>query len=91
MREPLGHPELPVVVARERHADPLAERGRVEPDVDGDVVDLALEDAHELSLAVRQLVVQAAQDARHRVRDVVLHEVRRDSRATRSARRSTSR
>src|SRR5690606_6022915 len=53
----------------------LAEGRRTAADVDGDVVDLALQHADQLALRVaRPLVVQAAQHAALRARDVVLDE-----------------
>ena len=74
VREPRRDVELALVLARERHADPAAEGRRADADVDGDVEDLALEDRDELALGVRVLVVQPAEHAPARAREVVLDE-----------------
>ena len=59
---------------------------RAAPQVDRDVEHLAGDRAHQLSLRVLDLVVQAAQHAAPRARVVVLHEVARRCPASRSAR-----
>ena len=74
VREPGRHVALPEVVGRERDANPSAERRRAAADVDGDVEDLALDDADQLALRPPDLQMQAAQRAADRPRMVVLHE-----------------
>ena len=54
----------------------LAEVGRVAAEVDGDVPDVAGEDADELALGLAELVVEAAEDAARGEGLVVLDEVR---------------
>lgn len=66
---------MAMVLGGKHHTGPLAERGRPAPDVDGDVVHLAFEHAHELALRMRPLVMQAAQHAARRARNVRLDEM----------------
>src|SRR5205807_1643455 len=60
-------------------AVPLGKSRRRAADVNGHVEQRAARAAHELSLRVRLLVVQAAQDAVARARMIVLNERRRQS------------
>jgi hypothetical protein len=72
--EALGDPELPLVLGGQHVALPLPERGRAAPQVHRHVEDLALDDANQLPLWKRQLVVKAAQHPARRPAVVVLHE-----------------
>src|SRR6185295_9810777 len=49
VREAFGNVDLLEVLRRHADADPFAERRRAAPDVDGDVENLALDDAKELA------------------------------------------
>jgi hypothetical protein len=76
MREARRNPQLPVVLAAQLHANPLAEARAAAPDVDRHVEHAASRHAHELALRLRrQLVVETAQHAARRARMVVLHEL----------------
>jgi len=83
--EPVGEtgrdPQHPLVVRGEVRADPAAERRRAFAKIDGHVEDLAGRRAHELSLRLPDLVVQAAQRALHGAAVVVLHELEVDARS----------
>ena len=70
-------PHLQVVLGRQYRGYPLAKGGRTAAQVDGDIVDFAGHDAHQLALHVSHLVVQAAQHALAGSRVVILHEGRR--------------
>src|SRR4029077_2466603 len=74
MREASGNVDLLEVLRRDADTDPLAERRRPAPDVDGDVEDLAFDDAKELALRALQLQMEAADGAACRSRVIVLHE-----------------
>jgi len=67
VREAFGDPEELEVVVRgfgfEVEASPFAEVGRVATEIDGDVPDVAGEDADEFALGAAELIVQAAEDA----------------------------
>ncbi len=56
-------------------ARPPAEVRRAAPQVDGNIPDMAGEDAHELALGLAKLIMQAAENAFARERLVVLNEV----------------
>src|SRR5215203_556124 len=73
--EPRRHVELPQVLSGENFSYPLAESGGVRADVHGHVEDLALDGAHELSLGLAELGVEAAQRAADGEGVVVLEEV----------------
>ena len=80
MGETFGDPEeLEVVVGGlsfEVKAGPFAEVGRVAAQIDGDVPDMAREDADEFALRLAELVMQAAEYALDGERLVVLNELR---------------
>ena len=80
MGEAFGDPkELEVVVGRlgfEVESGPFAEVGGVAAEVDGDIPDMAGEDADEFALGLAELVVQAPEYAFDRERLVVLNELR---------------
>ena len=77
--EAFGDPEELEVVVRglgfEVKAGPFAEVGGVATEVDGDVPDVAREDADELALGFAELIVQAAKDTFDRERLIVLNEL----------------
>ena len=79
VRETFRHPEMALVLGGQHHADPVAEGRRAATDVHRHVVDLALEHADQLALRIRPLVMQAAQHAPGRARDVGLHEAAIDA------------
>src|SRR5690606_15074538 len=73
--EAFRDPEMALVVRAEDGGGVAAVGRRAAADVDRDVVDLALQHADQLALrVVRPLVMQAAQHAAPRTRDVVLDE-----------------
>ena len=59
-------------------AGPFAEVWRRAAEVDGDIPDMAGEDADELALGPAELIVKTAKDAPSGKRLVVLHEVVRE-------------
>ena len=69
MAEARGDEELAPVLRRELHRGMVAEGGRADADVDGDVEDAAAHDAHQLVLGEgRALEMDPAQRARPRRR-----------------------
>lgn len=78
MGKAFGDPEELEAVAEgggfEVKAGPSAEVGRAAAEIDGDVPDVAGEDADELSLGLAELVVQAPEDAFSGEGLVVLNE-----------------
>src|SRR5690606_32691520 len=74
VRKALRHPEPAAVLRAEHDCRPAAKVRRALPDVDGDVPDLAFDHRDQLPLRVGPLVVQSAQHAPRRARDVALHE-----------------
>ncbi len=79
MGEARGDIELPVIRVGEIFADPSAEGGRAETDIDGDIEYLAAEDLDEFALRMRILKMQAPHDVLLRKRDVILDERQFDS------------
>ena len=79
MGEAFGYPEELKVVAGglgfEVESGPSAEVGGVAAKVDGDVPDMAREDADELALGLAELIMQATEYAFDRERLVVLNEL----------------
>jgi len=75
MRKAFGYPELAPVFGRKYFANPLAEGFGAFSEVDRDIEDLALCDAHEFALGLLNLVVQATQDVFGGATVVVLHEI----------------
>src|SRR5690606_1475420 len=69
------NPEMPAIVPGQHRGGPLTEGWRAATDVDGDVVNLAVEHADQLALRIRPLVVQAAQHAARRGTDVGLQHL----------------
>jgi len=84
VREAFGDPEELEVVVRgfgfEVEASPFAEVGRVATEIDGDVPDVAGEDADEFALWLAELVVEAPEYAFDGEGLVILHEFRRKTR-----------
>lgn len=74
MGEPRGHPELPFVLLGQIDSDPLPEMRRTNSNIHRHVVQRPACAAHELSLAVRVLIVQTSKDPASRARVVVLDE-----------------
>src|SRR5262249_17250093 len=74
VREAHRDEELLARLGVELVRDPLPERRRARPDVDGDVPDAPRHDADQLRLARLRLIVQAAQRVLDGARVVVLHE-----------------
>jgi len=78
--EAFGDPEGLEVVVRglgfEVESSPFAEVRRVAAKINGDVPDMAGEDADELALGLAELVVQATEYAFDRERLIVLNELR---------------
>jgi hypothetical protein len=78
MGKAFGNPEeleLAVVIAGlEIECGPATEVGRVAAEIDGDVPDVAGEDADEFALWMAELVVEAAEDTARRKRLIVLGE-----------------
>src|SRR5581483_10588539 len=68
-------PEQLMVLSRQAQPDPFAEARTRSAQVDDDVEHFAGDDAHELSLRLLDLVVQAAENSARRARMIVLHEV----------------
>ena len=81
MREAARNEELLLVLSGQDDAHVLPERRRALADVDRDIPDRAVDDAHELRLGVfARLPVESAHDALRRERLVVLDEVGGDPR-----------
>ena len=76
MGEALRDIELASVLEREGHPDPFTESGRSLADIHHDVEYFAAENASELPLGTRQLIVKSTQHALLGVGYVVLHELR---------------
>src|SRR3954465_12649388 len=74
MREAGRYVALAEVVGAQHHGDPPRKRRRPKAHVHGDVVDLAFDHAHQLSLRPAQLKVQPAERAAGGARVVVLNE-----------------
>jgi len=78
--EAFGDPEeLEVVVGGlgfEVESGPLAEVRGVAAEIDGDVPDMAGEDANEFALGLAELVVETTEHAFNRERLIVLNELR---------------
>src|SRR5262249_47425585 len=72
--EALWYPEVAMIDGIEHDRSPAPERRRAGADVDGDVVDLAVEHADQLALRIRPLVMQAAQHTVRRARYIALHD-----------------
>ena len=83
MSKAFGNPEqfeLAVVIAGlEIECSPAAEVRRVAADIDGDVPDVAEEDADEFALRMAQLVVETTEDTARRKRLIVLSEDGRET------------
>jgi len=58
----------------------LPKGGRADPNIDGNIKNLPLQDGDELPLRVRVLEVEASQDAPGGKRDVILDKITRDTR-----------
>src|SRR5438552_13450556 len=69
------NPECARFVLLEYHADPLSERGRSAPDVDGDVEHSTANHRYKLALRTRELEMQSAKHPMIGARVVVLSEV----------------
>ena len=80
MRKPRGNIELTFALGGEIQAQPAAEGGRIAPNVDRHVENLALPDRDEFALGVRLLKVQTPQRAASGKGKVVLDEIIRDAR-----------
>jgi predicted lipoprotein len=85
MGEAFGDPEELKVVTRglgfEVEARPFAEVRGVAAEIDGDVPDMAGEDADEFALRLAKLVVQAAEHTLDREGLVILDEMGREARS----------
>ena len=90
MSKAFGNPEeleLAVIVRGfEIECGPASEVGRVTTQIDGNVPDVAGENADELSLWMTELVVKAAEDAARGERLVVLGEARGKTKRIKSIR-----
>ena len=79
VREAGRHPQHMPVLGREFRADPLAKRRCASPQIDSHIEHGAADDAHEFSLRLLDLIVQAAQRVPNRAAVIVLNEVSGDS------------
>ena len=75
MRQPGGNPQLFLVLRRQDLAHPLTVSRGALADVDRHVKYLALRDAHQLALWLRQLIMQATQDVAGGLGVIVLHKI----------------
>ncbi|RMS05884.1 hypothetical protein ALP75_203295 [Pseudomonas syringae pv. actinidiae] len=75
MRKTFRNPQLTGVFSGQLDADPLPEVRRTAADVHRHIQHCADSDAHQLTLCVFDLIMQAAQHASLRARVVVLHKL----------------
>ena len=72
--ESFRHPKMTLVFSTQDRRRPLTESRRADADIDSDIVNLAFENADQLALRIRPLIMQATQHALFRARDIGLHE-----------------
>lgn len=75
MSESGWHPYHERLIGGQTRPDPLTERLGVTPEIDSNIENFPGDDAHELTLGILDLVMQAAQYAALRTRLVILDEI----------------